>query len=173
MYYQVVNQCVQALMGIERWLDKAETFAAEKKIDVGVLLHSRLAPDMNDFVYQVQSACDYVKGAAGWLSSQKPPSHLDDEKTIGDLRERIRKTVAFAEGIEESRYGDAKDQKIQLGWMPGKVLDGPDYLLQMAIPSIYFHVCMAYAILRHCGVNLGKMDFLGAVNFLEGSPTVK
>ena len=68
MYYRVVRQCTQSLKNLETWLDKAEQHAAAKGFDVGVLLTSRLAPDMKDFIYQVQSACDYTKGAAAWLS---------------------------------------------------------------------------------------------------------
>ena len=73
MYYPIIRQCVQALKNLETWLDKAEQHAAAKGFDVGVLLTSRLAPDMKDFIYQIQSACDYTKGAAAWLSGQKPP----------------------------------------------------------------------------------------------------
>jgi hypothetical protein len=69
MYHQVVAQCTQRLKNLETWLDKAGQYAASKKFDVDVLLTSRLAPDMKDFIYQVQSACDYVKGAAAWRSN--------------------------------------------------------------------------------------------------------
>lgn len=68
MYYQAVSQCVQNLKSLEACLEKAEKHAAAKKFDTGVYLASRLAPDMFPFTYQVQSACDYVKGAAAWLS---------------------------------------------------------------------------------------------------------
>jgi hypothetical protein len=40
---------------------------------------------------------------------------------------------------------------------------GQDYLLQFALPNFYFHLTMAYAILRHNGVQIGKRDFLGAL----------
>jgi hypothetical protein len=70
MYYPIIHQCSQALMTIEVWLDKAEQHAGAKKLDVGVLMTSRLAADMREFIYQVQSACDYVKGAAAWLPGQ-------------------------------------------------------------------------------------------------------
>src|ERR1700722_3240656 len=73
MYHQVISQCTQTLKNLETYLDKAEQYAAAKKFDVGVLINSRLAPDMKNFIYQVQSACDYVKGAAAWLSGQRPP----------------------------------------------------------------------------------------------------
>src|SRR5580693_4869821 len=101
MYYRAISQCTQMLKNLECWLDGAEEYAAAKKFDVGVLMNGRLTPDMKPFIYQVQSACDYVKAAAAWLSGQTPPKHPDTEQTIGELRERIRKTVAFAASVAE------------------------------------------------------------------------
>src|SRR6201987_16983 len=167
MYYQVIAQCTQGLKNLEICLDKAERYAAAKKFDVGVLLSSRLAPDMKPFIYQVQSACDYVKGAAAWLSGQTPPKHEDNEQTIDEVRARIRKTVAFAESVTEAQDAGAAERKVSLSWAPGKVLGGEDYLLQMTTPNFYFHIAMAYAILRHNGVDIGKMDFLGPINWIE------
>ncbi|MCC2657537.1 MAG: hypothetical protein K0Q76_2645 [Panacagrimonas sp.] len=167
MYYQAIAQCTQGMKNLLVWLDKAEQHAAAKKFDVAVLLSSRLAPDMLDFVYQVQSASDYVKGAVAWLSGRKPPKYEDDEKTIGEVRERIRKTIAFAQSVTQSEFADAATQRVSFSWAPGKVMVGPDYLLQMTIPSVYFHLCMAYAILRHNGVDVGKMDYLGPLALID------
>jgi hypothetical protein len=164
MYYPIIHQCGQALKNIEVWLDKAEQYAASKKFDVGVLMTSRLAPDMREFIYQVQSACDYVKGAAAWLTGQIAPRHADTEKTVDELRARIRKTVAFAESVSEAQYDGAADRKVT--WS-GKVIGGDDYLLQIAIPNIYFHLTTAYAILRHNGVDIGKRDFLGPIRWVD------
>src|ERR1044071_1948573 len=132
MYYQVISQCTQSLKNLETCLDKAEQHAAVKKFDVGVFMTSRLAPDMQHFIYQVQSACDYVKAAAAWLSGQTPPKHEDNEQTIEELRARIRKTVAFAESVQEARFAEAATRRVSLSWAPGKVLGGHDYLLQMS-----------------------------------------
>ena len=167
MYYQLISQCSQSLKNLETCLDKAEQHAAAKKFDVGVLMTSRLAPDMQHFIYQVQSACDYVKAAAAWLSGQTPPKHEDNEQTIGELRARIRKTVAFAESVREAQYAGASERKVKLSWAPGKVIGGEDYLVQLTIPNLFFHLTTAYAILRHNGVDVGKMDFLGSMNFVE------
>jgi uncharacterized protein len=161
MYYQMISQCTQTLKNLETWLDKAEQHAAAKNLNVGVLMTGRLAPDMKPFIYQVQSACDYVKAAAAWLSGQTPPKHEDNEQTIDELRARIRKTVAFAQ------YAGASERKVSLSWAPGKVLGGEDYLLQMTIPNTFFHIAMAYAILRQNGVDIGKMDFLGPINWVD------
>jgi hypothetical protein len=166
MYFQAISQCSRSLKNLETYLDKAEQLAAAKTFDLGALMTSRLAPDMQPFVYQVQSACDYVKGAAAWLSGQEAPTHEDNERTADELRARIRKTVAFVESIHEDQYASADARKVSLSWAPGKVISGEDYLLQVAIPNIYFHNAMAYAILRHNGVDIGKMDFLGPMNFV-------
>jgi uncharacterized protein len=167
MYHRLLLQCMQTLKTIETYLDKAENYAAARKFDADILLTSRLAPDMQPFVYQVQSACDYLKGAAARLSGTQPPKHEDSEKTIDDVRARIRKTIAFAESVTEAQYAGASERKVSLSWMPGKVIGGEDYLMQIIIPNFFFHVTMAYAILRHSGVDVGKIDFLAPVNFVD------
>ena len=167
MYYDVVSQCTQSLRNLLTCLDKAEQHAAAKKFDASVLLNCRLAPDMQPFTYQIQSACDYVKAAAAWLSGQTPPKHEDNERTIADLRARIEKTVAFVESVPEAQYAAAGERKVKLSWAPGKVIGGEDYLLQLTIPNTFFHIAMAYAILRHNGVDVGKRDFLGPLNFVK------
>lgn len=167
MYHQMISQCTHSLKNLEACLDKAEQYAVAKKFDVEVLMTSRLAPDMQSFTYQVQSACDYIKGAAAWLSGQKPPRHEDNERTLDELRGRIRKTVAFVESATAEQYVGADKRMVTLSWAPGKVIGGEDYLLQVAVPNIFFHLVMAYAILRHNGVDVGKMDFLGPMNFVD------
>jgi hypothetical protein len=168
MYYQAIAQCTQAVKNVKAWLNKTEEHAAARNFDVGVLMTGRLAPDMKPFIYQVQSACDYLKAAAAWLSGQKPPMHEDTEQTIDEVRARIRKTIAFVESVAEAQYAGAAGRRVSLSFAPaGKVLVGPDYLLQMTIPNVYFHVAMAFAVLRHNGVDVGKMDFLGPINWVD------
>lgn len=167
MYYQVVSQCTQSLKTIETFLDKAEQHAAEKDFDVAILMAGRLAPDMKPLIYQVQSACDYVKAAAAWLSGQRPPKHEDSEQTIEEIRARIRKTVAFAEGVKEMQYEGASERNVAFSWAPGKVIAAEDYVLQMTIPNVFFHISMVYAILRANGVDVGKMDFLGPISLVD------
>ena len=164
MYYEIVSQCVRSVKNLDIFLDKAQQHATQRKFDVGILMKSSLAPDMKNFIYQVQSACDYVKGAAAWLSGQMPPRHPDTEQTVDELRSRIRKTIAFAESVSEAQYDGAADRKVSWG---GKIIGGDDYLLQMSLPNIYFHLTTAYAILRHNGVDIGKKDFLGPIRWVD------
>ena len=165
-YYDIVAQCIQSLKNLEVCIDEAEKHAAAKKFDVGILMAGRLAPDMQPFTYQITSAGNYLKAAAAWLSGQTPPKHEDNEKTIEEVRARIRKTIAFAESVTEPQYANAAEQNVKLSWVPGKQIGGKDYVLQLTIPNVYFHIAMAYAILRHNGVAIGKIDFLGPMNFV-------
>jgi hypothetical protein len=167
MFYRAISQCAQMLKNLDTWLDKAEQHAAAKNFGIEVVLMGRLAPDQKPFIYQVQSACDYVKAGAAWLSGQTPPKHEDNEKTIEEVRARIKKTVAFVESVKEEQYGGAEGRRVTMSFAPpNTVIVGPDYLMQMIVPNVFFHVTMAYAILRHNGVDVGKMDFLGPINWV-------
>ncbi|RFU49181.1 DUF1993 family protein [Paraburkholderia sp. DHOC27] len=166
MYYEAILQCSRAFLTVETMLDKASLYAEQKKFDVGVLMNSRLAPDMAPFIYQIQSASDYLKAGAAWLSGQKPPRFEDNERTIDEVRDRIRRTVAFTQSVTSDQYAHAQEQRVKVSWVPGKIIEGQDYLLQIVIPNVYFHIGMAYAILRKDGVDVGKLDFLGPMNFV-------
>jgi hypothetical protein len=170
MYYKVIHQCAESLRVLETCLDKTEQLAVAKGVDADAFMSRRLAPNMQPFTYQVQSACDYLKAGAAWLSGQAPPKHADMEQSINDIRARIKKTLDFVHSVEEARYRDAAQRKMALSWAPGKVINGENYLLQITIPNVFFHIGMAYAILRHYGVDIGKMDFLGRLSFEDIDP---
>ena len=56
------------LNALSALLDKAEAFAAAKKIDPTVLLRTRLAPDMFDFTRQVQIMTDQARRGSARLA---------------------------------------------------------------------------------------------------------
>jgi hypothetical protein len=155
---------VRALQNLSALLTKGEAWAKDKGIDPVVLLQSRLAPDMHPIPRQVQIACDAAKGAAARLSQSEVPSHPDTETTFDELRQRIATTIAFVNSIAADKYSGAEDRIITIPTpnqefkMPGGM-----FLTGFAIPNLMFHVSMTYAILRHNGVPVGKLDFLGGI----------
>ena len=153
----------KTLQNLERWMDKAAAHASAKKFEVDVLAQARLAPDQYAFVQQVQSACDQAKYAAAYLSGKQAPSHPDTEKTFAELRQRIEKCLGFLETVQAKDLAGADDRKVAPPWLGGKWLHANDYVVHVAIPNFFFHATMAYAILRHNGVDLGKMDFVGSM----------
>jgi len=153
----------KTLRNLEQWMDKAAAHARAKSFEVDVLAQARLAPDQFSFIRQVQSACDQAKYAAAYLGGKTAPSHPDTEQTFEELRQRIRKCLEFVESVPEADFAGAEERKVSPPWLQGKWLRGDDYLAQVAIPNFFFHATTAYAILRHNGVDLGKMDFIGSV----------
>ncbi len=152
---------LNALSGV---LDKAAAFAASRKFDPAMLLASRLAPDMFTLTRQVQVACDQAKNGAARLAGVEPPKFEDNETSIDALKERIAKTVAFLASLDSQAIDTAVEKEIifPLGPAKGKMI-GADYLNHFVLPNFYFHLTAAYAIVRHCGVEVGKRDFLGAI----------
>ena len=146
-------------------LDKATAHAAAKKFDSAVLLQFRLAPDMFALTRQVQIACDLAKKGSSRLAGVEPPNFEDNESTIDALKERIARTVAFMKTLDPKAIDAAVDKEITfpLGGENKGQMKGSDYLNHFALPNFYFHLTAAYAILRHCGVDIGKRDFLGQI----------
>ena len=82
------------------WLEAAKAHAEAKKFATDVYLTLRLAPDMLPFTKQIQIASDAAKGCIARLSGQEPPKFEDNEATLDELIERIRKYNKTAEIIE-------------------------------------------------------------------------
>ncbi len=166
--HDTIRRFAKTLENLDKWMDKAEEHAKDRGFEVDVLAHSRLAPDQYDFTKQVQSACDQAKFAAAYLTGAKAPSHPDTEQTFSDLRQRIARCAAYLATVKETDFAGAEERKVAPPWMGGKWVRGSDYLAELAIPNFFFHATMAYAILRHNGVKLGKMDYIGGLPMQEG-----
>jgi hypothetical protein len=159
---------VKTLQNLQQWMDKAAAHATAKSFEVDVLVHARLAPNAFGFAQQVQAACDQAKYAAAYLGGKPAPSHPDTEQTFAELKQRIQKCLSFLESVPARDLAGADDKKVAPPWLGGKWLRGGDYLTHVALPNFFFHATMAYAILRHNGVELGKMDYIGSLPVQEG-----
>lgn len=152
------------LAALSAILDKAAAHAAAKKIEPGILVGWRLAPDMFPLSRQIQIATDGAKNGSARLAGIEAPRFEDDETTLEALRARIDRTVAFLGKIDPSEIDAAWDRDITFPLGPQKgVMKGGDYLHHFVLPNFYFHLTTAYAILRQCGVEIGKLDYLGTI----------
>jgi hypothetical protein len=161
--YGTASTCaIRGLNNLDAILDKAAASAEARKIDPSVLLNSRLAPDMFPLVRQVQIACDFAKGPIARLSGTENPKFEDVETDIPALKARIARTLEFVRSIPESALDGAEDRDITIqAGSQTLQFKGLPYLVGFALPNFYFHLSMAYAILRHNGVDIGKRDFIG------------
>jgi len=156
IYDYTVPTFAKLLGGLKNVLQKAK----EHGVDETKLLQDRLAPDMFPLVKQVQVACDQAKGAVARLSGTEVPKFEDNEATIAELQARIDKTIEFINSVPKEAFANAAQQKITLPYFPGKFLSGFDYAREYAIPNFFFHITMAYGLVRKNDVPVGKADFV-------------
>ena len=162
MYRVAVPPIVRSLSNLRAVLDKAAAHAEAKKIDPSVLLTTRLYPDMFPLSRQIQIATDNAKGVAARLAGLDPPRYEDHESTFPELVARIDKTLVYLETFKAEQIDGSEERAIVLPLRGTTLnLNGLTYLLDFVLPNFFFHVTTAYAILRHCGVEIGKQDFLG------------
>ena len=163
MYKASVPIFVQFLTSLSAVLDKAAAYAEAKKIEPSVLLNTRLAPDMFPLVRQVRAATDHAINACGRLAGAELPTFPNTEATIPELKDRIARTIDFLERLEPAQIDGREDVEIKITFPSGATREftGQSLLLNNSLPNFYFHCTTAYGILRHCGVELGKRDFMG------------
>jgi hypothetical protein len=168
MFHPVIRQFAKTLRNLDAILVKATAYAEARKFPVDNFLTQRIAPDMLPFSRQVQIACDAAKAAAGGISGREVPKFADEEKTFAELRERIAKTVALLDSFKPEDFAKSATMLVKVPNPPGKVMHAEASLLSRSLPNFFFHVVTAYAILRAGGVEIGKRDYLGELELLDG-----
>jgi uncharacterized protein len=163
MYKASVPIFIQFLTSLSALLDKASAHAEAKKVEPSVLLNMRLAPDMFPLVRQVRAATDHAINGCGRLAGAQLPTFSNAETTVAELKERIGKTIEFLKGLKPEQIDGSEEKEIKFTLPSGATREftGQSLLLNNSLPNFYFHCTTAYDILRHCGVELGKRDFMG------------
>ena len=166
MYTASVPTFQHMLRNLSHILDKAEAHAQARKIDPAVLTGFRLFPDMLPFTRQVLIACDASKNGVMRLSGIEAPKFDDKETTFAELKERIQKTLDYLASVPADAVDGTEDKDITFPVGPEnkRTMKGEAYLKHWVLPNFFFHITTAYAILRHNGVELGKMDYLLGAN---------
>jgi len=162
MYQASAPRLINSMRNLSTILDKTQAYIDAKKIDPVALLQFRLFPDMLNLTRQIQIATDTAKGVVARLAGVDIPTYEDNETSVAELQARIAKTIAFIEGFTPAQIDGTEDKAIVTKRGDKEThYTGMQFLLGHAIPNVYFHVSIAFAILRHNGVEIGKRDYLG------------
>jgi hypothetical protein len=162
MYQASAPRLINSMRNLSAILDKTQAYIDAKKIEPAALLQFRLFPDMLNLTRQIQIATDTAKGVVARLAGVDIPAYEDNETSVAELQARIAKTIAFIEGFTPAQIDGTEDKAIVTKRGDKEThYTGMQFLLGHAIPNVYFHVSIAFAILRHNGVEIGKRDYLG------------
>ena len=166
------QSAVQMLGGLKSWLRKAEEQLPEDK--TATLLSERLAPDMFPLTTQIRFACVQALEAIYRLQGRDFPPLVEailnegrqgGEKagTIADAIARIDETIAHIEVATNEAPCLDGDAPVAIILPMGMTFDvkAEQSLRDWALPQFYFHLSIAYAILRAQGVMIGKADYIG------------
>ncbi len=158
-----VSMFLRGLRALDGLLDRA----VEAGLDEAALMEARLAPDMKPFPDQIRMAAFSARSCVARLTGQPWPKTDDAEASLAELKETVALSIAFVEGVEAAAFEGAEGRRVELRF-PGVELNfaGAGYLTSFALPNFYFHVSMAYAILRHLGLPIGKRDYLGQLELV-------
>jgi hypothetical protein len=164
MHRASVPVFVRALKVLATLLEKGEAHAKAQGLDPDTLVAARLTDDMLPLAGQVQRASDASKGAVSRLTGVEAPAMPDEETSFAQLHKRVADTLAYIQSVDAAAFEGSEDRTVELK-LPGGALTftGEDYLFGFALPNFFFHVVTAYDILRHKGVQIGKLDYLGPV----------
>jgi hypothetical protein len=162
MYDASIPTMIRMLQNLSSILAKAAAQAKDGKAELSTLLEARLAPDMYPFTRQIQITSDTAKGCAARLAGLEPPSYPDTETTFPELQARIAKTIEYLQSVKPEQVAGSENRTITLKF-PNRTLEftGCEYLTGFVLPNFYFHLTTAYDLLRHKGIQIGKMDYLG------------
>lgn len=162
MYKISVPIFVQHLTALSGVLDKAVAHIEAKKLDSSFFLNMRLYPDMYTLTRQVQQATSHAVRACSALSGAAPIDLPNTESSFAELKARLAKTIDYVKGFKPAQIDGTDDNEVilKLGTNERKFV-GLALLLNHILPNFYFHCTTAYDILRHCGVELTKRDFMG------------
>ena len=163
MYTVSVPVFMQHLNGLSGVLDKAAAWAAARKVNEADLLNMRLSPDMFNLARQIRAATDHAANAAGRLSGKELLKFANEETTLAQLKERISKTIEYLKGMTPAEIDGTEGKEIKITFPNGNTREftGQSLLLGNSLPNFYFHATTAYDILRQCGIEIGKRDFMG------------
>jgi hypothetical protein len=162
MYQASVPVFLRGFNNLSVLLDQAAEYAKSRQIHPSVLIEARLFPDMFPLARQVQSASDAAKIGTARLAGIKAPSFEDIEVSFEELQSRIARTVEFLESVSVEEINRSDEREIVMNLRGAETrFTGASYLFTFSLPNFFFHLTTAYDILRHNGVPLGKLDYLG------------
>jgi hypothetical protein len=161
MSFMLKSAAGQTLGALSSILTKAEAHARALKVEDTVLLNARLYPDMLPLTRQIQIACDTMARGAARLAGMDIPSFPDTETDFPALRARIAGVMTYVMAVDDKTLDGAAHTIITVPLGPNTMeWPGREYLASFILPNLHFHASMAYALLRHQGVVLGKADYL-------------
>ncbi|WP_310091928.1 MULTISPECIES: DUF1993 domain-containing protein [Bosea] len=141
---------------LDHLVDRAQDAGIEDSI-----LGDRLTEDMFTLELQFRVAVNQVLLALNQVAGMSLSLEESTYRSFAEIRERIATVRSHLGQSDPAKWARA-DDPVDLT-LPNGVrfaMSSEEDIRDWIMPNFYFHVTMAYALLRHAGLAVGKMDFL-------------
>jgi hypothetical protein len=157
--FTFVDLYSKGLTTLDSLLAKGAAFAAEKGVSEADLLNWRLVDDMNPLSFQAIVVINFSKQWTARAAGLPVPENIAEDLDVAGYRAEIAKAKAFLAELKAEQFAGREDAPItfNLGMME-PTLPAAQWLTGFSTTNFYFHLSIAYAILRNRGVPLGKPD---------------
>jgi hypothetical protein len=158
---------INMLGTLDHLVDKAEDAGMSDSV-----LGEKLTDDMFPLELQFRVALNQVLLALDQVAGTPAPLEEAPYRSLAEVRKgiaKVRSQIDQTDPAQWSRPDEVVDLKLPNGvrFLMSSEEDIQDWIL----PNFYFHVTMAYALLRNAGLDVGKMDFLPHMNRHEAPRT--
>jgi len=155
---------IHYLNQLEKMLIKIEASDAGQDI-----LTARLSSDMLPFISQVRTTINFALRAICPLVDMELVNFTQEQENYAGLKIQLKSTVEFLAAITDEQFANAKVACInETAGFNQLSLPKDEFLNLYALPNFFFHLSMAYAIARQCGVPLSKGDYDGYHQYPAG-----
>jgi hypothetical protein len=164
LYDATAGHFIQQLGALEHFLGRGAKHFTEAGIDPAKVVETRLHETMLPFRYQVEASIGHsVSALEATKSGMFKPPYGSKDADYAALQKAVSEAKAVIEKITPASIDEAHGRDVAFVLSPERklVFEAQDFLMTFSLPNFYFHVSMAYAILRAAGVPLGKKDFIG------------
>jgi uncharacterized protein len=160
MYEVSVPVLQHYLKNLSLAMDKAANHAQQQDQGEVLLLEARLSPDMLPLKSQIQMTCDFARRACAPLLGAEVPAYPFTEASFAALQLRLSNTLRYLESLPADCFEGSEHLAVTtIAGSAARNFTGIEYLFYYAMPNFFFHLTVAYSILRHSGVQIGKADF--------------
>ena len=164
-YEVTIPTMLRGLGVLDHYLDEASKLTASHGKSITDVSGARFGSGHAKLAEQINNACSKAERHAAALCQLDRPATFPVEPTLEALRTRLRETQRFLESLPQADFSGAETR---IYWLSEPLVGGwlcaSDYVLQLVVPDVLFHVAMAHAILRHLGSSIGKRDYLGPLS---------
>lgn len=156
-----ITASLRTLLGL---VAKCQAHAEAKEIKGEALLEARLRPDMYSFAGQIEAATSTAHRGLERIMGKEPSETEAPAPTFEALQTKLQETINFVESVDRGAIDANEATSFQVSFGPKHTMEftGHSYAYAFLLPNTMFHLSTAYNILRERGVEIGKIDLLGA-----------